>query len=49
MMDYEGGDLLLVSAACLCRLSQGCVRRLGGDLNNGLAKWILFGLAAQFQ
>jgi len=39
MMDYEGGDLL-AGWRCLCRLlrhAQGCVRRLGGDLNSGLA------------
>jgi len=39
MMDYEGGDLLLAGAACAgYRVTeQGCVRRLGGDLNNCLA------------
>jgi len=43
MMDYEGGDLLLAGAACAGYwvTAQGCVRRLGSDLNNGLA--------AQFQ
>jgi len=45
MMVYEGGDLLLAGAACagywVTVTAQGCVRRLGGDLNNGLA--------AQFQ
>jgi len=39
MMDYEGGDLL-AGWRCLCRLlghCPGCVCRLGGDLNSGLA------------
>jgi len=42
-MDYEDGDLLLAGAACAgCWVTvQGCVHRLGGDLNDGLA--------AQFQ
>jgi len=38
-MDYECGDLLLAGAACAgCWVTeQGCVCRLCGDLNNGLA------------
>jgi len=39
MMDYEGGDLLLAGAACAGYwvTAQGCVCRLCGDRNNGLA------------
>jgi len=39
MMDYEGGDLLLAGAACAGYwvTAQGCVCRLGGDLNSSLA------------
>jgi len=39
MLDYEGGDLLLAGAACAGYwvTAQGCVRRLGSDLNNGMA------------